>query len=112
MASLSADLALLNAKVRTMNPHQPEAQAVAVRQGKIVKVGSDEEVNQLIGKHTKVVDLGGKTVVPGLIDTHVHVADFGRCLLWLDLTAADSIEDASAPAQRESQGKHMLANGL
>ena len=91
MASLSAELALLNAKVRTMNPRQPEAQAVAVRQGKIVKVGGDEEVNLLIGKQTKVVDLGGKTVVPGLIDTHVHVADFGRCLLWLDLTAADSI---------------------
>ena len=115
MASLSAELALLNAKVRTMNPRQPEAQAVAVRQGKIVKVGGDEEVNLLIGKQTKVVDLGGKTVVPGLIDTHVHVADFGRCLLWLDLTAADSIGTLQRRSKRKPRqihaGKWIIGRG-
>ena len=90
---MSADLALINANVRTMNPRQPVAQAVAIRKNKIAKVGTNQEINQLIGKDTKILSLDGKTVVPGLIDTHIHVADFGRCLLWLDLTAAESIKE-------------------
>jgi len=90
---LSADLALINANIRTMNLRQPVAQAVAITKGRIVKVGSNQEINPLIGKSTKVVSLGGKTVVPGLIDTHIHVADFGRCLMWLDLSSAESIGD-------------------
>ncbi len=89
---MSADLALINAKVRTMNPKQPVAQAVAIAKNKIVKVGSNQEIEQFIGKNTKIVNLDGKTVIPGLIDTHIHVADFGRCLLWLDLTGAQSIK--------------------
>jgi predicted amidohydrolase YtcJ len=90
---LSADLALINTNVRTMNPRQPVAQAVAIRKNKIVKVGTNQEIKQLIDKGTKIISLDGKTVVPGLIDTHIHVADFGRCLLWLDLTSAKSIKE-------------------
>ncbi len=74
-----------------MNTHQPAAQAIAITKNRIAKAGTNEAVAELIGKNTRVIDLEGKTVVPGLIDTHIHVADFGRCLLWLDLTGADSI---------------------
>lgn len=90
---MSADLALINANVRTMNPCQPVAQAVAIKKNRIIKVGTNQEINQLIGKDTRIISLDGKTVVPGLIDTHIHVADFGRCLMWLDLTGADSIKE-------------------
>jgi len=76
-----------------MNQRQPVAQAVAVIKNKIVKVGTNQEINALIDKNTRVIDLKGKTVLPGLIDTHVHVVDFGRCLLWLDLTTAKSISE-------------------
>ncbi|MCW4030072.1 MAG: amidohydrolase [Candidatus Bathyarchaeota archaeon] len=91
--SLPADLALLNANIHTLNPNQPHAQAVAIQQNSILKVGSNQEIEALISKDTKVLRLEGKTVVPGLIDTHIHVADFGRCLLWLDLTGAVSVAD-------------------
>ena len=90
---MSADLALINTHVRTMNPRKPAAEAVAIKKNKIIKVGTTQEINRLIGKSTKIMSLSGKTVVPGLIDTHVHVADFGRCLLWLDLTSAKSIKE-------------------
>ncbi len=100
---MSADLALLNAKVRTMNPHQPVAQAVAINGSKIVKVGTNLEINQLIGENTKVVHLNWKTVIPGLIDTHIHVADFGQCLLWLDLTSAKSIKELQRPLKRKGK---------
>ena len=90
---MSADLALINANVNTMNPNQPFAEAVAITKNKIIKVGTNEEIKHLMGKATKVLSLDGKTVVPGLIDTHIHVADFGKCLLWLDLTGAGSIKE-------------------
>jgi len=112
---LSADLAFINANVRTMNPRQPVAQAVAIRKNKIVKVGTNQEINQLIGKSTKVISLDGKTVVPGLIDTHIHVADFGRCLLWLDLTSAESIKELQSllneKAKQTPAGKWIIGRG-
>jgi hypothetical protein len=112
---LPADLALIRGNVRTMNVAQPLAQAVAMKEGKIVKVGSNEEVSHLIGKQTKVIDLDGKTVVPGFIDTHIHVADFGRCLLWLDLTAADSIGELlsllAGKAAQTPAGKWIIGRG-
>ena len=100
---MSADLAIINANVHTMNPAQPTAQAMAIRKNKIIKVGTNWEINQLISKKTKVISLDGKTVLPGLIDTHIHVADFGRCLLWLDLTAAESISDMQSMLKEKAR---------
>ncbi len=112
---MSADLALINANVHTMNPAQPTAQAIAIRKNKIVKVGTNGEINQFIRKKTKVISLDGKTVLPGLIDTHIHVADFGRCLLWLDLTAAESISDLQGMLKEKARqtpiGKWIIGRG-
>jgi predicted amidohydrolase YtcJ len=76
-----------------MNPSHPRAEAVAVKGDRIVKVGSNEEISQLVGKDTKVIRLNGKTVVPGFIDTHIHVADFGKLLTWIDLSDVGSIKE-------------------
>jgi len=112
---LSTTLALINANVRTMNPQQPHAEAVAIRKNKIVKIGTNKEVSQLTDKRTKVINLEGKTIVPGLIDTHVHVADFGRCLLWLDLTSASSIKELqrllNEKAKQTPAGKWIIGRG-
>ena len=108
---MSADLALINAKVHTMNPDQPTAQAIAITKNKIVKVGTNSEINQYVNKNTKIISLEGKTVLPGLIDTHIHVADFGRCLMWLDLTTAESIFDLQSML-KQRQSKLRSANGL
>jgi predicted amidohydrolase YtcJ len=112
---LSANLVLLNANIRTMNLCQPVAQAVAMAKNKIVKVGSNQEISPLIGKGTKVVNLEGKTVVPGLIDTHIHVTDFGRCLIWLDLTGAQSIAElqniVKEKAKQTPLGKWIIGRG-
>jgi len=112
---LSADLELINANVRTMNPSQPVAEAIAIRKNKIAKVGTNQEINQLTGKNTKIVSLEGYTVVPGLIDTHIHVADFGRCLLWLDLTNIESIKELQnslrEKAKKTPSGKWIIGRG-
>ncbi len=112
---MSADLALINGNIITMNPKQPTAQAVAIVKSKIFKVGSNQQIKLLITDKTKVIDLAGKTVVPGLIDTHIHVADFGRCLMWLDLTTADSIADLQKlikeKAAQMPAGKWIIGQG-
>jgi predicted amidohydrolase YtcJ len=83
--ALSADLLLINGRVLTMDLHDTVAQAVAVRDGKIVAVGTTAEVEALAGASTRVVDLDGRTAMPGLTDCHVHLAsDSSR--------AAESVE--------------------
>ena len=110
-----ANLAIINANVLTMNPHQPVAQAVAIRKNIIIKVGTNQEVNKFVSKGTKIISLDGKTVVPGLIDTHIHVADFGRCLLWLDLTNIESVRQLQSflkeKTTQTSAGKWLIGRG-
>jgi predicted amidohydrolase YtcJ len=110
-----ADLVLINAKILTLNKSLTNAEAVAIQNGKIVKVCSNAEVTGLAGKNTKVIDLQGKTVVPGFIDAHIHVADLGRFLTWLDLKNVTSIEELQGllkeRAQKISVGKWILGRG-
>ena len=112
---MSADLVLINGKVLTMNLVQPFAEAVAVKGDKIVKVGTNEEINQLVRKSTKVIRLNGKAVIPGFIDTHIHVTDFGRLLSWLDLTNVKSIEElresVKKRAEKMPKGRWVLGRG-
>ncbi|MCW3107802.1 MAG: Exoenzyme regulatory protein AepA precursor, partial [Segetibacter sp.] len=70
--STYADLILLNGKIVTVDKHFTIAKAVAIRQDKIIAVGSDNEIRKFAGSKTKVIDLAGRTVVPGLIDFHAH----------------------------------------
>lgn len=68
----AADLVVLNGKVVTVDAASSVAQAVAVRDGRFVAVGGNDQVRSLIGPQTRVIDAAGRTVIPGLIDSHVH----------------------------------------
>lgn len=70
--SSPADTVVRNCTVRTMDPSQPTAEALAVQDGKLVYVGTSSGVGSYIGPNTRVIDLEGKTVVPGLMDVHNH----------------------------------------
>jgi predicted amidohydrolase YtcJ len=67
-----ADLIVVNAKVVTVDAAFSNARALAVRDGRFVAVGSNDEVRAHAGGATRVVDARGRTVIPGIIDTHVH----------------------------------------
>ena len=113
---MEADLVLLDCNVLTMNLSQPQAEAIAIKEDKIFKVGTNEEISRVIGENTKVVELkNGETVLPGLIDTHVHIADFGRFLTWLNLKGAKSIKEMKniikKRVQKTPQGKWILGQG-
>lgn len=72
---MKADLILYNARVYTVDPAQPWAEAVACTAGRVVAAGREDDVLDLAGPHTQRLDAGSRLVLPGLIDGHVH-------LLW------------------------------
>jgi len=76
------DHLLLNGRFVTMDPRRPRAEAVALRDGKFLAVGSTDEMAALAGDRTTVTDLGGHTVLPGLIDAHIHGVSSGRINLY------------------------------
>ncbi len=75
-----ADFVILNASVYTVDRAQPTADAIAIRADRIVGVGSNAEVRNLVGRNTRVIDAQGMTVVPGFIDCHNHAV--GEVLLF------------------------------
>lgn len=72
------DFILQNGKIITLNPEDAIAEAVAVRDGKIMAVGTTPDIRALAGAGTRVFDLGGKCVTPGLVDSHIHLIYYGR----------------------------------
>jgi predicted amidohydrolase YtcJ len=72
VAAQSPDTAFVNGKVITLDERLTIAEALAVRDGKIVAVGRSADIRNLAGPATRIVDLGGRTVIPGLIDSHMH----------------------------------------
>ena len=88
-----ASLVLLNGNVLTLNPSMPRAEAVAVRDDKILAVGENGKIRRYVGAGTRVIDLEGKTVVPGLTDCHAHMLALGRSSADLDLRNVTSIEE-------------------
>ncbi len=74
MDSLKPDKVLLNGKIVTVDDDFSIAEAVAIKDGKFVAVGSNADIRALIGPDTEEIDLEGRTVLPGFIDPHVHFA--------------------------------------
>ena len=73
----AADLILTNGKIVTVDERFTIAQAVAVRDGRIVAVGTNQQIQPLAGAGTRRIDLQGKTAIPGLIDNHMHLLRAG-----------------------------------
>lgn len=75
---------------------RPDAEAVAIRAGRIVFVGTSQAAEVYRGPATRLVDLKGATVLPGLVDAHVHVRELGQSETQLDLTGVATEEEAVA----------------
>lgn len=90
---LEATLAILNANVITLNSKQPQAEAIAIQNGKIIAVGSNKKIRKYISNKTKIIDAKRKTVVPGLVDCHVHMTGFGQVLQTPELRNVTSIKE-------------------
>jgi len=88
--SITADLLITNAVVRTMDTNQPLAEAIAVIGNRIVAVGSNANLAGAAGPKTAIIDARGRLVLPGFNDAHVHFLSGGFQLSQVDLRTADS----------------------
>ncbi len=106
MTVCAADSIYVNGKIVTVDAKDSTVSAMAVKDGKILAVGSDAEIEVLAGPATQKVDLGGKTVLPGINDCHMHAALFGgiRPPLTVDCgyPAVKSIEDIKAAVKAKA----------
>lgn len=89
-AEPAADLVLRGGIVHTLDAARPRAEAVAVREGRIVAVGSSAELLPLVGSATRVIELGGATLVPGFKESHAHLLGIGFARMTVDLVGARS----------------------
>ncbi|MBI3478297.1 MAG: amidohydrolase [Acidobacteria bacterium] len=95
----AADTLLLHGRILTVDAQDSIAQAIAIRNGAIVKVGSDAEVLKFAGNApgVRIIDLKGRTATPGLIDTHAHIAYAGMAEIYgIQLSDATSVAEIVA----------------
>jgi predicted amidohydrolase YtcJ len=99
-----ADLVLLGGKVITLDPQQRVSTALAVRDGKIIAIGSDAEIEPLARGANEVIRLDGKSVVPGFIESHCHAVGVARGNLdatYAELSSIAELQDWIRQAARE-----------
>ena len=113
--AFTQDMAIINANIATMDKANPKAQAMIVKGGRIVAVGSTEELSKQVEAGMKVMDLDGKFVMPGFIEGHGHFLMLGEMRMNLDLTKAQSwdeiVEQVRVAAAQTPPGKWIIGRG-
>ncbi len=111
----SAERVLTNGNIITVDEDNPTAEAIAIAGDRIIAVGTNDDINAMVGENTEVIDLEGRTVVPGFIDAHAHFMSLGKSLMRLRLAPAKNydgivamVKEAVANAQ---PGEWILGRG-
>ena len=110
------DKVLYNGTIITLEDSNPRVEALAIRDGEIIALGSNEEILALSEPREGSIDLKGKTVVPGFTDAHVHFMATGLNMLGIKLNQANSVEEVlekiKEGVERLEPGQLVLASGL
>ncbi|MGB0997946.1 MAG: amidohydrolase [Pseudomonadales bacterium] len=110
-----ADLVLRNGTVVSVDSRKSQYQGLAIKQGKVLALGSDEEIAQYVGANTQIIELGGRTAIPGLIEGHGHFLSLGRAQQILDLTQArgfsDIVNQVAVAADSAKPGQWIFGRG-
>ncbi len=113
--SAPADLVLTGGEIYTVDAERSWAQAVAIADGKLAYVGSDDGAAAFIGADTRVVDLGGRTVLPSFQDCHIHPIQGGMQQLSVSLNSLNTVDDyveaISAYAEANPDQSWILGGG-
>lgn len=100
-----ADLVLINGEIISLDTENMIYDGVAVKDGKIIELGSDNDVKYWIGNKTRVVDLNGKAVIPGFIDAHTHFISMGLKFTHLELYGTKSLKEFLELIKKEAEKK-------
>ncbi|MGQ9781270.1 MAG: amidohydrolase [Nitrososphaeria archaeon] len=110
-----ADLVLLNGKIITMGKDLASYSAVAVKGDRIIAVGTDSDLKELVGEGSIVVDLKGRTVLPGFQDCHCHFMQYGLSLSHVDFRGVDDMDSfldrVEAAVDEVGPGGWILGHG-
>src|SRR4051812_17024912 len=104
-----------NARIYTMDHDLPHAEAIAIRNGFIVAVGTQAEVRRQAEEGARRVDAGGRAIIPGLIDAHIHFLAYSRSIRRIELDGVKSKQEAldmiAAKALEVGPGRWILGGG-
>lgn len=92
----TADIIFMNGNIYTVNPAQPRAEAIAVKNGRIMEIGTNEAVAQFKSEKTQVIDLQGQFAMPGFIEGHGHFSGLGKSLMELNFLKSKSWDEIVA----------------
>ncbi|QKY20732.1 amidohydrolase [Halolamina sp. CBA1230] len=90
----AADTVFRDGEIHTLTTPDETYEAVAVRDGEIVRLGSTYDVEFLVGTDTDTIDLDGRVLLPGFIDAHTHLTTVGKYLVHADLSVAEDLDEA------------------
>ena len=111
----SADTVLLNGKIYTVNSATDVVEAVAIKDKKIWRIGSTEEIKNFVGEATNTIDLEGKPTYPGLIEGHAHIMGVGQNLINVDLMGTKSYQElidmVAERARNTPEGEWIIGRG-
>jgi len=112
----TAETILVNGKILTVDSQFSTREAIAIRDAKIMSVGSTVEVRKLAGPQTRVIDLQGRTVIPGLIDSHMHAIRagqaFGSEVNWVGAaTLAEALGRIHEASLKKKPGAWLIVAG-
>jgi len=99
-----ADLIVTGARVYTVDDDRPIADALAVRGGRVLYVGSERGAMAFKGSATRVVEMAGRTIVPGIVDAHAHLLSLGHALQVVDLVGSKSYDEVVARVAAKAKG--------
>ncbi len=109
------DLVLHSGKIVTVDDRLGTVQALAARGGRILAVGTSNEIRKMIGEGTKVINLRGRTAIPGFIEGHGHFTGVGNATMILDLSKVDNwdqiVDLVAAAAKQAAPGEWILGRG-
>jgi predicted amidohydrolase YtcJ len=112
----SATTVLLNGKILTVNTKSSTAEAVLIRDGRIVSTGTSADLRKLAGEQARVIDLQGRTVIPGLIDSHMHAIraalSFSTEVNWIGARSlAEALDRIRAASRSMPPGAWLIVAG-
>jgi len=112
---VAADTVVVNARIYTLNTGQPWAEALAIRGGEILAVGTAQQISPMRDAHTRVIDAGGRLVLPGFVDSHIHFLEGSLNAQWMvidyNATLPELQAQLKAYAAENPEKKWILGRG-